>query len=87
MTRLSKHIRTILRTGIMACVAGFSCACGQDTINNERLADAMRFSVTTSNSVGLTTKSPSDPEDTSALLQPLILRAEGLDMPMYLPLT
>lgn len=84
MTRLSKHIRTILRTGIMACVAGFSCACGQDTINNERLADAMRFSVTTSNSVGLTTKSPSDPEDTSALLQPLILRAEGLDMPMYL---
>lgn len=84
MTRLSKHIRKTLRAGIMVLLAGFSCACSQDIVNNERMTEAMSFSVTTGNSVGLTTKSPSDPEDTSALLQPLVLHADGLDMPMYL---
>ena len=84
MTRLSYNIRKTLRAGIMTFLAGLSCACSQDIVNNEAMADAMCFSVTTSNSVGLTTKSPSDPEDTTDLLQPLVLRAEGLDMPLYL---
>lgn len=84
MTRLSKHIRALLRTGCMGFLAAFSCACGQDIVNNETMTEAMCFSVTTGDSMGLTTKSPTDPEDTSALLQPLVLHAEGLDMPMYL---
>ncbi len=84
MTRLSKNIRKTLRAGIMTFLAGLSCACSQDIVNNEAMADAMSFSVTTGNSVELTTKSPSDPEDTTDLLQPLVLRADGLDMPLYL---
>ena len=85
MTRLSKHIRKTLRSGGILLLAGlFSCACGQDIVNNETMADALCFSVTTGNPVELTTKSPSDPEDTTDLLQPLVLRADGLDMPLYL---
>ena len=84
MTRLSKNIRKTLRAGIMTFLAGLSCACSQDIVNNEAMADAMCFSVTTGNSVELNTKSPSDPEDTTDLLQPLVLRADGLDMPLYL---
>ena len=84
MTRLSKHIRKTLRSGGILLLAGLSCACGQDIVNNETMADALCFSVTTGNPVELTTKSPSDPEDTTDLLQPLVLRADGLDMPLYL---
>ena len=84
MTRLSKHIRKTLRPGGILLLAGLSCACGQDIVNNETMADALCFSVTTGNPVELTTKSPSDPEDTTDLLQPLVLRADGLDMPLYL---
>ena len=84
MTRLSKHIRKTLRPGGILLLAGLSYACGQDIVNNETMADALCFSVTTGNPVELTTKSPSDPEDTTDLLQPLVLRADGLDMPLYL---
>ena len=84
MTRLSNNIRKTLRPGGILLLAGLSCACGQDIVNNETMADALCFSVTTGNPVELTTKSPSDPEDTTDLLQPLVLRADGLDMPMYL---
>lgn len=84
MARLSKYIRKTLRAGIMTFLAGLSCACGQDMVNSGTMPEAMCFSVTTGNSVELTTKSPSDPEDTTDLLQPLVLRADGLDMPLYL---
>ena len=68
----------------MGFLAAFSCACGQDIVNNETMTEALCFSVTTGDSMGLTTRSSKDPEDTTELLQPLVLHAEGLDMPMYL---
>ena len=85
ITGLSRLSSVPFRIGLLSVIACLPCACVQeDLVGDGMSSDVLRFTVTTGEPGVRQTRSQSDPDDTSAFLQPLVLNAEGSDMQLYL---
>ena len=73
------------RIGLLSVIACLPYACVQeDLVGDGMSSDVLRFTVAAGEPGVRQTRSQSDPDDTSAFLQPLVLNAEGSDMQLYL---
>lgn len=85
ITGLSRLSSVPFRIGLLSVIASLPCACVQeDLVGDGMSSDVLRFTVAAGEPGVRQTRSQSDPDDTSAFLQPLVLNAEGSDMQLYL---
>lgn len=85
ITGLSRLSSVPFRIGLLSVIACLPCACVQeDLVGDGMSSDVLRFTVAAGEPGVRQTRSQTDPDDTSAFLQPLVLNAEGSDMQLYL---
>lgn len=85
ITGLSRLSSVPFRIGLLSVIACLPYACVQeDLVGDGMSSDVLRFTVAAGEPGVRQTRSQSDPDDTSAFLQPLVLNAEGSDMQLYL---